>query len=104
MLKALDMVFNAPETRRDDQGARKGGSMKALSWILKAIAVFYVIGTMAYMMGGDPNNPAPAGAWVGTAVIAGILFFAASKVDSKIAKDAATRAEFLNREQKTRQG
>lgn len=65
--------------------------MKILSWILKAIAIFYVLGTMSYMRGGDPSDPPPAGAWVLTAVIAGAFFLAALRVDAKIAKDAATK-------------
>lgn len=57
--------------------------MKVLSWILKAAGAFYVLGTIAYMAGGDPNNPAPAGAWIMTALIAGAFFLAAAFVDSK---------------------
>jgi amino acid transporter len=62
-------------------------AMKALSWILKAVAIFYAIGTFAYMAGGDPNNPPPPGAWILTAIIAAVLFFVAMRIDAKISRD-----------------
>lgn len=67
--------------------------MKVLSLILKAAAIFYVLGTVAYMGGGDPNNPPPPGVWVLTAIIAGAFFFGASRVDKKIAEDELRRTQ-----------
>jgi amino acid transporter len=66
--------------------------MKTLSWLLKAGAIFYAIGTFAYLAGGDRSDPPPPGAWVLTAVIAGALFFAASRIDAKIRRDEENRS------------